>query len=339
MRRHPIYTNYLCNDQGEVFSLHTKKKLEPAPNIHGYLQLTTRDNGNKITKSHHVLIWECHHGLISEGFEIDHIDGNKLNNCLRNLACLTRAEHRAKTHKDNPHIAKNFGKSKCKKVLRVSAETCKSNELASVTEAALSVMGYRYAICQAIRSGCSYRGFLWSFVDDFDFEGEYWDDVVDHNIDGVTVVLKVSNYGRFQYGNNSKKKYGYKTPHGYRFRYLGRQYGVHELICHVCKGSKPTIEHTVDHLNRDPFDNRPENLRWATKKEQARNLRSVRNVEGYVLKTGFSLGIWATITDAAAATGARQSHISNVIKGRRKSSGKTSDGDKIAWRYDESLFV
>lgn len=55
----------------------------------------------------------------------------------------------------------------------------------------------------------------------------------------------------------------------------------------------------MDHINRDRFDNRPENLRWATKKEQVRNRSTVRTVHGYVLNTEISLGIWLTITDAA----------------------------------------
>lgn len=92
----------------------------------------------------------------------------------------------------------------------------------------------------------------------------------------------------------------------------------------------------MDHINRDRFDNRPNNLRWSTKKEQARNRSIVKTVHGYVLNTGISLGIWSTITDAAAATGTHRQSIRLVLRGRQRSSGKTKSGEKIAWRYEES---
>lgn len=340
MKVHPKYTNYLCSDQGEVFSFHTGRKLDPAPDVRGYQQLIIRNNKQTIRQlAHHQIIYECYHGLIPEGCDIDHIDGNKSNNCLKNLACMTRAEHRSKTHRDNPQIVDNLHKANCKRVLRVLALTFEGTEFPSVKSAAVSVMGSASGISRAVRNGHNYKGFFWRYAEDCDLEGEYWDDVVDNNIDGVTVVFRVSNFGRLQSGNRCKKRFGFKTPGGYRFCYFGKDYGVHELICQVFWGPKPTSAHTVDHLNRDPFDNRPENLRWATKQQQARNRRSVRNVEGYVINTGFSLGIWPTITDAAAATGTHAAHISDALRKKVKSCGKTADGDKIAWRYDDSLFV
>lgn len=331
----------MSNDEGDIYSLRTGRKLDPAPQQnYGYLQLGILDDGGqKMQPLAHRLIYECHHGLIPEGFEIDHIDGNKANNSIKNLTCLTRAEHNKKTHKDNPHLAIIFSKSKCQKVLRVSAETGESTEYKSVTAAAKSVMGYTSAIRKAIMD-ChgSCGGYYWSYVEDCDLEGEFWKPVVDNNIDGVTVVFKVSNLGRLQYANLKKKTYGIKYSKGYLFCYLGKKYGVHELICQVFKGSKPTPEHTADHINRDPFDNRPQNLRWSTRQEQSRNRRSVRTVEGY-LNTGFSLGIWPTISDAAAATGTHASSIGKALKGKRQSSGKTEAGEKICWRYKDSLVV
>lgn len=42
----------------------------------------------------HRDIWEAAHGKIPDGYEIHHIDGNKDNNELSNLQCMTVAEHR-----------------------------------------------------------------------------------------------------------------------------------------------------------------------------------------------------------------------------------------------------
>lgn len=65
--------------------------------------------------------------------------------------------------------------------------------------------------------------------------------------------------------------YGSSNHNGYKricIRY--KQYHVHRLVAETFlpnKDNKPT----VDHIDRNPENNRLENLRWATQKEQIRN--------------------------------------------------------------------
>ena len=42
---------------------------------------------------------------------------------------------------------------------------------------------------------------------------------------------------------------------------------VHQLVCEAFHGAKPFSDAVVIHLNEDAHDNRPENLRWGTQKE------------------------------------------------------------------------
>jgi len=47
----------------------------------------------------HRLVWEEQYGIILEGMDIHHKDGNKQNNKLENLEMLTRKQHKQR-HKE-----------------------------------------------------------------------------------------------------------------------------------------------------------------------------------------------------------------------------------------------
>jgi hypothetical protein len=49
------------------------------------------------------------------------------------------------------------------------------------------------------------------------------------------------------------------------------QFRTHRLVAQAFLGPPPTLQHTVDHINRKRDDNRVENLRWATSLEQTTN--------------------------------------------------------------------
>ncbi len=42
----------------------------------------------------HVLVWEREHGAVPDGYQVHHIDGDKLNNTLENLELVTPLEHK-----------------------------------------------------------------------------------------------------------------------------------------------------------------------------------------------------------------------------------------------------
>jgi len=63
----------------------------------------------------HRVIWEESFGGIPEGYVIHHIDGDKTNNCLENLACLLRGEHTS---------LHNIGKDRTKPKKSCKVEDC-----------------------------------------------------------------------------------------------------------------------------------------------------------------------------------------------------------------------
>lgn len=49
--------------------------------------------------------------------------------------------------------------------------------------------------------------------------------------------------------------------------YRGKNYKVHRLICEAFHGPPPKDKPVVIHINENALDNRPENLKWGTMKE------------------------------------------------------------------------
>lgn len=55
---------------------------------------------------------------------------------------------------------------------------------------------------------------------------------------------------------------------GYVYR---KSSGRRLMLHHIALGTRPSPEHEADHVNREKFDNRGQNLRWLTRSESAQN--------------------------------------------------------------------
>ena len=73
------------------------------------------------------------------------------------------------------------------------------------------------------------------------------------------------------------KPVGYARPSGHLFFFFQkRHHGVHRVIYFMATGHDPG-RLFVDHVNHDPADNRPSNLRLASLAENTRNMSKARS--------------------------------------------------------------
>lgn len=91
-------------------------------------------------------------------------------------------------------------------------------------------------------------------------------------------LFEASSLGQIRGGKRGgiKKQSVHKNGR-WNLRIEHKVVGTHTLICEAFHGPKPNPSYTVDHINRDHKDNRPENLRWASRTVQARNNTNVIN--------------------------------------------------------------
>lgn len=86
--------NYRVSSYGRVYNINTKRLLRPSLSS-GYQLVHLCDKGKVTSYCVHKLVFFSFHPDIEEekGACIDHINGNKLNNCLTNLRQITNSEN------------------------------------------------------------------------------------------------------------------------------------------------------------------------------------------------------------------------------------------------------
>lgn len=62
--------------------------------------------------------------------------------------------------------------------------------------------------------------------------------------------------------------------------YCGKNYKVHRLICEAFHGPAPEGKNVVIHIDENALNNRPENLRWGTQKENMNMPRFIEYCKG-----------------------------------------------------------
>lgn len=160
---------YSINDQGEVYSYITGKILTPHTCSSGYLKVILCKN--KVHKNRMI------HRLVAEAFipnhdgkpTVNHIDGNKQNNCVSNLEWNTYSENLKHAYSYGLNC---WNKKKGRPMRPVHMIDKKSGEIlktyGSISEAVKEVGGERQSqivdVCRGRRK--YFKGYVWRYADD-----------------------------------------------------------------------------------------------------------------------------------------------------------------------------
>lgn len=91
---------------GKVWSYRSKRFLNPTPDKDGYLQLTLSKDGSKKKAKVHRLVAETYIDNPNNYETVDHIDGNKAHNYIKNLRWMSNKDNAflGNAHKCKPII-------------------------------------------------------------------------------------------------------------------------------------------------------------------------------------------------------------------------------------------
>lgn len=212
-------TEYTISNTGKVFSLKTNKMLKLNPNKKGYLRvgIYLSDGTIKRISVHKAVLESFGKSKPGKDYQIDHIDGNKLNNNINNLEWVTASENINRAFKNGLKVAKRGEEHP----ISVYSE----NQIHEACR--LLTTGYSFTKTSDI-SGIP-KSYLYNIV-----KGNNWNHIVkDYNLGNV--------YSKTKMTDNIKNDIEY---------YLGLKYKKSDIIKIINKKYSINSKHLVYNYNR-----------------------------------------------------------------------------------------
>lgn len=91
-------TRYAVSEYGVISNLKTDRKLKPYVDNAGYLTVNVSVKSQVLKLKIHLIVNELYNKPRPDGFVVNHIDHNKLNNHYTNLEVISYSENTRKWH-------------------------------------------------------------------------------------------------------------------------------------------------------------------------------------------------------------------------------------------------
>ncbi len=259
----PGFSKYYVSKCAKVYSTLRKKlvtyDIERFKKDNAYIVIyLINDQGLRKQRSIHSLVAETFLSKNDEKLTIDHIDRNKYNNHLNNLRYATTNEQ---------SINKNICQQRARTKVKITYQNGKINIFENSTEASLALeMKEKTLQMYIVKKQKTQENITIEWYIE-PIENEVWKNVI---ISGKEYKdFWCSTEGRFKNKNNRLLN----ACSGKRYKTIGidnKDYFAHRLVAMTFIENKNNYEQ-VDHINRNPHDNRVCNLRWVNRKIQCEN--------------------------------------------------------------------
>ena len=165
-KSHPRYTRYSLDiESKEVFGIYGKK-LKLQVNHKGYLKITIRHEGfSKVCLLHRFIYEVVNRVILDPSEQINHIDGDKLNNEIDNLEVVTCQENINHAWRTGLHPVYKGDDLTQTVISEIDAEAMILDCMSGFKAKALSLKyGYKRTTCQALSSRQNWQ-WLWTEIE------------------------------------------------------------------------------------------------------------------------------------------------------------------------------
>ena len=152
------YPRYKVSSDGDIKSLKTGDIMKPFIANNGYLTVKLYDGIKHHPKAIHRLVAETFYDGDHEGLEVNHIDGNKLNNSIENLEWCSHSantRHAIENGLFTPYKLPPYSRPGIRVRIIETGE-----EFSSLTDCAKRVGGVIQGVCQCLNgTKKTYKGY------------------------------------------------------------------------------------------------------------------------------------------------------------------------------------